>query len=130
MTSLLGRDGFGEAPTSAIVLGAASPATAPTINSPTGVRPNEPNQSRLITRESMCCGTSSISIVSQTATPKPMHAPRRNDAATATEYQGESANTITSRLFSIQIRYEIRPRLRLGLSWPKETAPTTIPAPS
>src|ERR671931_2860473 len=118
------------APSAMIVPGAASPEIAPTTSNPTGVSPNDPNQSMLITRESMCCGTSSISIVSQTATPKPMQIPRRNAATTANEDHGESANTITSRLFSIQITYEIRPRRRLRFDYANATAPRIIPAPS
>src|SRR5919201_4907116 len=86
-----------QAPRATIVPGAASPETAPAASSPNGVSPKAPNQSRLTTRESMCCGTSSISIVSQTAMAKPMQMPRQNEATTATEYHGERAKTITSR---------------------------------
>src|SRR2546423_5751463 len=116
-----------QAPRAMIVPGAARPEIAPTTTSPIGVSPKEPNQSRLITRESMCWGTSSISIVSQTAMPKPMEVPRRNDATMASEYQGESAKTTTSRLFTIQIRYEIRPRRRLRSSCANATAPDDHP---
>src|SRR5512133_3881486 len=59
-----------------------------------------------------------------------MQIPRQNEARRASEYQGESAKTTIRRLFSIQIRYEISPRRRLGFIWPKVTAPTIIPAPS
>src|SRR6266498_974479 len=59
-----------------------------------------------------------------------MQMPRQKDATKASEYQGESAKTTTRRLFTIQIRYEIRPRRRLGFVWAKVTAPTIIPAPS
>ena len=112
-----------------IVPGSARSEIAPTNSRPNGVRPSEPNQSRLTTRESMCRGTSSISIVSQTVTPKPMQIPRTNAAAAASGNQGERAKTITSRLFTIQIRYEIRPRRRLGFTWPKMNVPTIMPPP-
>src|SRR6185295_12179995 len=59
-----------------------------------------------------------------------MQMPRRNDTTRATEYHGDSANATTSRLFTIQIRYEISPRRRLGFIWAKVIAPTIIPAPS
>src|SRR5439155_6288690 len=64
------------APVAMIVPGAARAAIDAANARPIGISPNEPKKSRLTTRESRWFGTSSCSIVSQIATPKPRQKPR------------------------------------------------------
>jgi hypothetical protein len=58
------------------VPGEPRPESTAQIPKPAGKRPSEPNQSMLITRESMCLGTRCISIVSHSVIAKPMQKPR------------------------------------------------------
>ena len=58
------------------VPGGASPESSAHSPEPRGQQAEEPNQSMLITRDNMCCGTSCISIVSHNVIAKPMQKPR------------------------------------------------------
>src|SRR5947208_8835478 len=90
------------APVAMIVPGAARPAIAAANARPIGISPNEPKKSRLTTRESRLFGTSSCSIVSQIATPKPRQKPRTTADAAASSYHGDSASTAIARLLTSQ----------------------------
>ena len=58
------------------VPGGAKPESNAQSPSPAGSSPIEPNQSTLMTRDNMCCGTSCINIVSHSVIAKPMQKPR------------------------------------------------------
>ena len=112
-----------------IVPGAARPAMPADSARPSGISPNEPKKSRLTTRESMFSGTSSISIVSQTATAKPMQVPRTTASTPASSYHGDSTSPAMQRLFTSQMAYERIPRRRRGCRWPYSRVPVTVPRP-
>jgi hypothetical protein len=86
------------APDAIIGPGGASPASAPQMASPSGIRPKLPKKSRLTTRPSKCGGTSSWSIVSQSATPKPMHTPRVSASPSASGNHGDSTSPAIAKL--------------------------------
>ena len=69
---------------------------APATTKPTGVSPNEPNWSKLSTRERRCSGTSSVISVIHAAVPMPIQPPRSDTFSD--QYQGDSASTIPMSL--------------------------------